>query len=79
MADLKIEVVTPVHNRKELTLLCLNSIRHADLGRMELHDIAVDDGSTVGASQALAGRKVEGRWAMDQQERPLSEVYKTTA
>jgi hypothetical protein len=29
--------------------------------------------------RVLLGRNVEGRWAMEQQERPLSEVYKTAA
>ena len=35
MADLKIEVVTAVRNRKELTRLCLNSLRHGDLSGMQ--------------------------------------------
>jgi len=35
MADPKIEVVTAVNNRKELTLLCLNSLRHANLSGMQ--------------------------------------------
>jgi hypothetical protein len=29
--------------------------------------------------RVLLGRNIEGRWAMEQTERPLSEVYKTAA
>src|SRR6187549_2220190 len=54
MADLKIEVVTPVHNRKELTLRCLESLKQADLSGVEMHVIVVDDGSTDGTAEALA-------------------------
>jgi len=54
MADLKIEVVTPVHNRKELTLRCLESLKQADLSGVEMHVIVVDDGSTDGTAEELA-------------------------
>jgi GT2 family glycosyltransferase len=54
MADVKIEVVTPVHNRKELTLRCLASLRQANQDGIDLHTIVVDDGSTDGTAEALA-------------------------
>jgi GT2 family glycosyltransferase len=54
MTDVRIEVVTPVHNRKELTLRCLESIARADLTGIDLHVIVVDDGSTDGTAEALA-------------------------
>jgi GT2 family glycosyltransferase len=54
MANVRIEVVTPVHNRKELTLRCLESLQHADLTGIEMHVIVVDDGSTDGTADALA-------------------------
>jgi GT2 family glycosyltransferase len=53
MANVRIEVVTPVHNRKELTLRCLRSLESADLTGIDLHIIVVDDGSTDGTSDAL--------------------------
>ena len=54
MANVRIEVVTPVHNRKELTLTCLSSLAKADLSGIDLHVIVVDDGSTDGTADALA-------------------------
>lgn len=54
MGNVKIEVVTPVHNRKELTLRCLESLKQADLTGIDLHVIVVDDGSTDGTGDALA-------------------------
>lgn len=54
MPNVRIEVVTPVHNRKELTLTCLRSLYSADLAGVELHVIVVDDGSTDGTAEALA-------------------------
>jgi GT2 family glycosyltransferase len=49
----KIEVVTPVHNRKELTLGCLRSLASADRTGIDLHVIIVDDGSTDGTADAV--------------------------
>jgi len=53
MPNVRIEVITPVHNRKELTLRCLRSLESADLSGIELHTIVVDDGSTDGTAEAL--------------------------
>jgi GT2 family glycosyltransferase len=54
MSVVRIEVVTPVHNRKELTLRCLQSLFEADLAGIDLHVMVVDDGSTDGTAEALA-------------------------
>jgi GT2 family glycosyltransferase len=54
MANVRIEVVTPVHNRKELTLSCLRSLKNCDLSGIDLHITVVDDGSTDGTAESLA-------------------------
>lgn len=53
MGNIRIEAVTPVHNRKELTLGCLRSLTSADLTGIDLHTIIVDDGSTDGTADAI--------------------------
>ena len=53
MANVKVEVVTPVHNRKDLTLACLRSLWSSDLSGIDLHVIIVDDGSTDGTADAV--------------------------
>ena len=50
---LRIEIVTPVHNRKSLTLRCLRSLSHADKSGLAVHTIVVDDGSTDGTSEEI--------------------------
>ena len=50
---LKVEVVTPVHDRREETLQCLQSLERADKTGIELHIIVVDDGSTDGTADAI--------------------------
>lgn len=46
--------VTPVFNRRELTLACLCSMFASDLDGIDLRAIVVDDGSTDGTAEALA-------------------------
>lgn len=53
MPTTKIEVVTPVHNRRELTLGFLRSLMSVDLAGIDLHVIVVDDGSTDGTAAAV--------------------------
>lgn len=53
MANVRIEVVTPVHNRKELTLDCLRSLEMVDLSGIDMHTVVVDDGSTDGTAESL--------------------------
>lgn len=56
MADklTKIAVVTPVHNRREMTIECLRSLSAINSDGLDVHVIVVDDGSTDGTSEAIA-------------------------
>ncbi|HMS39818.1 MAG TPA: glycosyltransferase family 2 protein [Pyrinomonadaceae bacterium] len=54
MKNLKIEIVTPVYNRRELTLQFLRSLRRINRDGLDVHIIVVDDGSTDGTSEAVA-------------------------
>lgn len=50
----RVEIVTPVHNRRDLTLQCLRSLERIDRTGLEIHVVIVDDGSTDGTSDAIA-------------------------
>jgi GT2 family glycosyltransferase len=52
----RVEVVTPVHNRRAETLRCLKSIERADKTGLDLHIIVVDDGSTDGTAESIRER-----------------------
>lgn len=54
MPNVKIEAVTPVHNRRDITLECLRSLLAVDLSGIDLSITIVDDGSTDGTSEAVA-------------------------
>lgn len=54
--NLRVEIVTPVHNRKELTLQFLRSISRLDDAGMDIGVVIVDDGSTDGTSDAIRQR-----------------------
>ena len=49
----KVALVTPVHNRKELTLLCLKSLSRINSKGLEVRTYIVDDGSTDGTADAI--------------------------
>lgn len=49
----RVEIVTPVHNRREITLQCLRSLDRLNKERLDVHIIIVDDGSTDGTSEAI--------------------------
>jgi len=51
---LNVAVVTPLHNRREITLQCLRSLARTDTSGFRLDVIVVDDGSTDGTSAAIA-------------------------
>lgn len=53
MRNIKVEIIMPVHNRRELTLQCLKSLSRIERGNLEVHIIVVDDGSTDGTSEAI--------------------------
>lgn len=53
MPNIKVEAVTPVHNRRELTVECLKSLLSVDLGGIDLSVTVVDDGSTDGTADAV--------------------------
>lgn len=50
---IRVEVVTPVHNRREITLQCLRSLARVDSEGLDIHVVIVDDGSTDGTSEAI--------------------------
>ncbi|MEP6847687.1 MAG: glycosyltransferase family 2 protein [Acidobacteriota bacterium] len=50
---IKIVIVAPVYNRKEVTLKCLKSISRLQKDDLEIHTIIVDDGSTDGTADAI--------------------------
>lgn len=51
--NIRVAIVSPVHNRKELTLQCLRSIGRLDTAGLDIHVVIVDDGSTDGTSEAI--------------------------
>ena len=50
---ISISIVTPVHNRKDLTLLCLKSINRLNCEGLKVNVIIVDDGTTDGTGEAI--------------------------
>lgn len=48
-----VEIVTPVYNRRDITLQCLKSIRRINCDGLRVHTIIVDDGSSDGTSDAI--------------------------
>jgi len=52
-SPIRVEIVTPVHNRKAITLQCLKSLSRIDKEGVDIHVVVVDDGSTDGTSEAI--------------------------
>ena len=50
---IRVEIVAPVHNRREITLQCLRSLSRIDKTNLDVHVVIVDDGSTDGTSEAI--------------------------
>lgn len=51
--SIRVEIVTPVHNRKVITLQCLKSLSRIEKKGLDVHIIIVDDGSTDGTAEAV--------------------------
>ncbi len=49
----RVGIVFPVHNRREITLKCLRSLKRIDSENLAIHIVMVDDGSTDGTSEAV--------------------------
>ena len=56
MKNKRVAIVTPVHNRRELTLQCLQSLSRIKRDGLDIQIIVVDDGSTDGTSDAIRQR-----------------------
>lgn len=50
---IRVEAVFPCHNRRELTLQCLRSLRKINIDGLNFHIVVVDDGSTDGTSESI--------------------------
>src|SRR5437868_1085131 len=50
---IRVEIVAPVHNRREITLQCLRSLSRIDRTGLDVNIFIVDDGSTDGTSEAI--------------------------
>ena len=54
MAGLRIAAVLAVHNRRDLTLACLRSLRAQQVPGVALDVFVLDDASSDGTSEAIA-------------------------
>ncbi len=52
-SPIHVEIIAPVHNRRDITLQCLRSLSRIDRTGLDVHVIIVDDGSTDGTSEAI--------------------------
>src|SRR5258708_10518044 len=50
---IRIEILSPVRKRREMTLQSLRSLERVDYKGLEIHKIIIDDGSTDGTSEAI--------------------------
>src|SRR5436190_255750 len=50
---IRVGIVAPVHNRREITLQCLKSLSRIDSAGLDVHAVIVDDGSTDGTSDGI--------------------------
>lgn len=52
----RVEIIIPVHNRRDITLQCLENLEFVDKTGFDAHIIVVDDGSTDGTSEAIGNK-----------------------
>jgi GT2 family glycosyltransferase len=52
-SDIRVVIISPVRNRRDITLQCLRSLSRVDTEGLWLHKIIIDDGSTDGTSDAI--------------------------
>ena len=52
-SPIRVEVVAPVHNRREITLQCLRSLSRLNTSGLDVHVVIVDDGSTDDTAEAI--------------------------
>jgi len=50
---IRVEIVTAVYNRRDITLQCLKSLSRINSEGLRVHTIIVDDGSSDGTSEAI--------------------------
>ncbi len=50
---IRVEIVAAVYNRRDITLLCLKSIRRLRSDGLDIHTIIVDDGCTDGTGDSI--------------------------
>ena len=50
----KVSIVTPIHNRREISLQCLRSLSRINSTGLDIRIFVVDDGSSDGSSEAIA-------------------------
>ena len=51
--SIKVAIVTPIHNRREITLQCLRSLARINRESLEILTYVVDDGSSDGSGEAI--------------------------
>lgn len=54
--EIHVEIVSPVFNRRDITLQCLRSLARIDRENLKIGITIVDDGSTDGTSEAIAAQ-----------------------
>ena len=52
-SEIKVVIISPVRNRREITLQCLRSLDRVDTTGIWVHKIIIDDGSTDGTPDAV--------------------------
>ena len=51
--EIRVAIVTPVHNRRAITMQCLRSLSRLNAHGLDIRTIVVDDGSTDGTADAI--------------------------